>query len=269
VTIGADVLVRLRNGVCAVGYLNTPLDVYEKDPRRSAFKIIGTGFVAEPGLMITNRHVIRKLELIAAAESIPRSQVFLQFNYASDDGEWIQISLVPFERGVVAPPETGLDVAIMKYDPESDAPGWDRVQPVPFSPPVRLHVGQAVGCFGFAFGSDHLTRPQDGHVYRFGPVLQQGYVSALAPFDNAKIVERILLDLRTSVGMSGSPVFDSATGTVVGIHDAGREATTAYAIPLDADRIAAFAGFKSPADFWRTPGLIVEPMETRRPPPKQ
>jgi hypothetical protein len=54
----------------------------------------------------------------------------------------------------------------------------------------------------------------------------------VAPFDNAVAVERLLLDLRTSVGMSGSPVFRPADGMVIGIHDAGIEATTAFAIPL-------------------------------------
>ena len=102
-------------------------------------------------------------------------------------------------------------------------------------------------------------------LYRYGPILQQGYISAIAPFDNSVFVERILLDLRTSVGMSGAPVFDSATGSVIGIHEGGRDATTAFAIPLNQRTITTLAE----AHTLGEPSNVALPMVTRHVRPKQ
>jgi S1-C subfamily serine protease len=68
--------------------------------------------------------------------------------------------------------------------------------------------------------------------FRWGPVVQQGYISAISPFDSSEIPEEILLDVRTAKGMSGAPVFRPHNGEVIGIHYAVIEATTAFGIPL-------------------------------------
>jgi V8-like Glu-specific endopeptidase len=59
----------------------------------------------------------------------------------------------------------------------------------------------------------------------------------LAPFYETTALSKILLDIRTARGMSGAAVFHSETGEVIGIHEGGREATMAYAIPVDRARL--------------------------------
>jgi len=95
---------------------------------------------------------------------------------------------------------------------------------------------------GYAHGSDLMKteRGETEYNYRYGPVLQRGFISALAPFDQAEIVTRVLLDIRSATFMSGSPVFDPTSGTVLGLHNAGHDHAVSFAIPLDADRLALF-----------------------------
>ena len=72
-----------------------------------------------------------------------------------------------------------------------------------------------------------------GHkIYRWGPVFQQGSISAISPFDGTLEPDEILLDVRTAGGMSGAPIFRPSNAEVIGIHYAGWEATTALGIPL-------------------------------------
>ena len=78
---------------------------------------------------------------------------------------------------------------------------------------------------------------------RFGPVLQRGYISAIAPYEGSSLITEILLDARTAGGMSGSPVFTVDDGKVIGIHNAGWEATTACAIPINKDKIENWYNF--------------------------
>jgi hypothetical protein len=76
---------------------------------------------------------------------------------------------------------------------------------------------------------------RDGKVYRWGPVVQQGHVSAVSPFDGVPdgyLPSEVLLDIRISGGMSGSPILRPADGRVVGIVHSTWEATTALGLPL-------------------------------------
>jgi hypothetical protein len=69
-------------------------------------------------------------------------------------------------------------------------------------------------------------------VYRWGPVVQQGHISAISPFDNASRPEEMLLDVRVAGGMSGAPIFLPDDAAVVGIITSTWEATTAVGIPI-------------------------------------
>jgi hypothetical protein len=90
------------------------------------------------------------------------------------------------------------------------------------------------------------------------------YISAIAPYDEGVVVERILLDLRTSPGMNGSPVFDAATGRVIGIHDAGSELITAFAIPLDQKTVDSIAAGHQSATPDQPPEIALTPVIHRR-----
>jgi len=104
------------------------------------------------------------------------------------------------------------------------------IEPVLIVDKWDLKVTEEVAVCGYPYGNSMLE--QDGKVYRWGPVIQQGHVSALSPFDNAAMPSEILLDVRTAAGMSGAPIFRPGSGQVVGIHHSGIKATTAFGLPL-------------------------------------
>jgi V8-like Glu-specific endopeptidase len=49
---------RVRNGVCAVGYLTGTLEQYLKYSESEMFQVIGTGFLIGNATVLTNRHVL-------------------------------------------------------------------------------------------------------------------------------------------------------------------------------------------------------------------
>ena len=59
--INQDVLSKVRNGVCAIGYLTVPFGSYLNDLQSPYFKVVGTGFMVRDTTIMTNRHVIEAL----------------------------------------------------------------------------------------------------------------------------------------------------------------------------------------------------------------
>ena len=59
--IDQQILFKVRNGICAVGYLTVPFRSYLDDPLSPFFKVVGTGFLVRKTTIMTNRHVINKL----------------------------------------------------------------------------------------------------------------------------------------------------------------------------------------------------------------
>jgi hypothetical protein len=119
-------------------------------------------------------------------------------------------------------------------------------RPLPVTPltPIkaadRIVVGEEIGLCGYPHGSALLTQKRKGKTEvlgRFGPIVQRGCVSAVAPFDGVP-PSAILLDLVTARAASGSPVFRLDTGEVIGMLGEGqeqRQATTSIAIPVEED----------------------------------
>lgn len=198
-----------------------------KDPARSRFSVMGTGFLVRDTTAITNRHVIEKLLEEQQKTGFPNNQLYLRFVYPKTDG-W-QEGYCRFKRfGIVTNQE--LDVGFIEFKrlPEAE---FDQCRPLVLGDPPSIAVGQPIAVCGYPFGSEMLKRQEK--TYRFGPVLQQGYISAIAPFDTYSHVEEFLLDIRTAGGMSGSPVFLPSDGSAIGILYAGWDATTSLAIPID------------------------------------
>lgn len=181
---------------------------------------------------MTNRHVIQGLLQAQSDMGFPDDQRILQFVYPRVGG--LQQAFCRFEHvGMVTNQE--LDFGFIEFPrrPESE---FEQCRPLVIGNPSTVEVGQPIAACGYPFGTPMLT--EEGRVYRFGPVLQQGYVSAIAPFDEQP-PKKFLLDIRTAPGMSGCPVVQSNDGQVIGIHYAGWEATTALALPLDSQLIEA------------------------------
>ena len=225
-----DVLTRVRNGTCAIGYITVPLDSYTSDPLKPFFKVVGTGFVVRSTSVITNRHVVEALAQAKAEFGFPDEQRILVF-VAPDEPSGFRVIIRTIRRvGVVAHPD--LDVAFVEFQREPE-PQFTGIHGLEVSKGWNTKVTEAVALCGYPYG--HAMLQRRGRVYRWGPIIQQGHVSAISPFDTfdpSGIPDEVLLDVRVAGGMSGAPIFRPHDGLVVGILHSGWEATTALGLPL-------------------------------------
>ena len=207
-----------------------------KDPGSPAFKIFGTGFLIRGDVVLTNRHVMLSLKQSRLSDGVPPERCHVAFT--ARKGVGVVQSFTQF-RGFAFVDQQDADLAFVYFEPAQDDVARE-ARPVELLAALALRVGDPIAVLGYAFGRDLLKRElgKRERIYRFGPVLQQGYISAIAPYDHTEHVHRLLLDVRTIGGMSGSPVFRPEDGVVVGIHDAGREHVTAFAFPLDQRTVA-------------------------------
>lgn len=227
-----------RNGVCAIGLLPVPIKEFAQDPLSYPPDVVGTGFLVAENYVLTNSHVLEKLRKEQGKnDGIPDEQLVVDFT------PWRgRNHLVTTLRMVRNPREissSSLDVALIEIQP-SPTEQFRGVPPLKIQTDWDVVVTEKVFAVGYPFGSVLLERKPE--VRRFGPVIQQGYISAIAPFDRVSRPTEILLDLQAARGMSGSPIISYRTGCVIGIlyeiyeeYDIlGRQfrTTTAFGIPL-------------------------------------
>jgi hypothetical protein len=209
---------------CAVGVLRTTPDEFIQDVHRPRqFEILGTGFLVDPRIVMTNRHVLEKVHRVIADEKLAPEKFCVSFLRPEGTTFRYDFRWVGAAFSLEDPPEQ--DIGLCRLLGPVD------LAPVRIEEYFRMEVGDECAACGYPFGSELLRRPSD-QGYRFGPVLQRGYVSAIAPYGNCDRIDRVLLDLRTADGMSGAPVFDPNTGEVFAVHDAGSGAVVAFGIPL-------------------------------------
>jgi S1-C subfamily serine protease len=225
-----------KPSVCAIGYLKTSEDEFKADPTGSHLKLLGTGFLVTSTEVLTARHVISRVHAGLDKLGLPSDHARLLFHRANSDTITQHLP-----RFVVsgALDLTEMDVGIVRFEPPH-ARWHEETTPLPIHDDASVGVGDPIAVIGYPQGSLSLEREDrfgQRRLYRIGAVLQQGYVSAIAPSDSATYVDRYLLDVRTGPGMSGSPVIDLATGTVIGLNDAGLAAETAFAWPLSVARV--------------------------------
>ncbi|SRR6266571_3914337 len=232
-----EVLAAIRRRTCAVGVLKVPVEEFVKDASAPLFKILGTGFLVGPLTVLTNRHVVASVTAYIEREVFPKNRRHIAFE--RPDGQGVAMSFHEIEKMGMATHPAFLDIGLITFRALPNDPVCT-LSPVEIPSEFRCDVGDAIAVYGYAFGENLLKREfgQRERTYRFGPVLQQGYISAIAPFEHAPRVDRLLLDVRTARGMSGSPVFDPLSGAVLGVHDSGVEDTVAFAIPLSSIMIA-------------------------------
>jgi len=221
------VISRVRNGVCAVGYLTVPLNKYLRKIRSPFFQVVGTGFLIREATVITNRHVINALMMRQANLGFPSSQFFIQF-YAPTNEPQPNLTIRMIRHFSVLSNES-LDIGFLEFD-IIDETHFHDISPLDIASTFDFHVSDEIAICGYPYGTAMLTK--NSKVYRWGPIIQQGYISAVSPFDNVTEPDELLLDIRTAGGMSGAPIFKPSTGEVIGIHHSGREATTAYGLPF-------------------------------------
>lgn len=225
--ITQDVISRVRNGVCAVGYLSVPLTEYIQNPTSPFFQVMGTGFLVHPTTVITNRHVIKALVKNQANLGFPSSQFFLSFVIPNEESELR--NTVRMIRQFATLGDTAPDIGFIKFKVVHDHHFRD-IKPLRITESNNLRVTEEIAVCGYPYGTAMLKR--ETKLYRWGPVIQQGSISAVSPFDTTKSPDEILLDVRTAGGMSGAPIFRPSNGEIIGIHYAGWEATTALGLPL-------------------------------------
>ena len=223
----------VRNGVCAVGYLTGTLEAYLNRLESDMFQVVGTGFLVADATVLTNRHVIAGLLEAEIAHVIPRHQLFVQF--VAPKGRK-SLQLVPrMIREVSYLDDPKLDIGFIKYKVIYKR-HFSSIRPLKIVDRWNLKVSEEVGVCGYPYGTQLLA---GGISYRWGPVVQQGHISAVSPFDTTGVPDDILLDVRTAGGMSGAPIFRPRTGEVIGVHYAGIEATTAFGVPLNRGTVKA------------------------------
>ena len=228
--IDREVLDRVRHSVCAIGYLSTPATRIQAEPTVGGLEIAGTGFLAAENLVLTNRHVMEGL--IRAARKRGFNLVDrLALEFVVSDGQRVGRLLSKPVRYAIHT-EHELDLAILEINVADSPEQAQFLQVAQFGDPSSLAVGQDVSVLGYSHGSTPLTRQGSTERYRYGPLLQQGAVSALAPYDRVSPPEQILLDISVAGGASGSPVFLTESGEVVGIVHSGEPPVYTLALPL-------------------------------------
>lgn len=229
--IDQTILCGVKNAVCAVGYLAVDLEKYALNPfERDYFRVVGSGFLIRDSTVITNRHVIEGMRYCLNKNRFPDDRRMVQFAYPRADGWQTAMCGVEFISTV---DNEDIDVGFIDITrlPEKE---FDQCVKLNLIDDRRLFVGQSVAMLGYPQGNDLFVNPtvDSQIVYRFGAVLQQGHISALAPFDIAPPYSRVLSDIRTCESMSGSPLFDPETGLVISLHTGSNKVTTAFSIPL-------------------------------------
>jgi len=245
--IERGLLQTIHSTTCAIGYVTVPLERYMRDATRPFFKIVGTGFQVAADRVMTNRHVVVGLLQAQSSFGFDDGQRVVLFVRASTPGRWRLHCSRIVTMGFVVNPDT--DIGLVEFVPPPVA-GFDAVQPLPFQDEMRFDIGEPIAICGYAYG--HEVLQNEGKVYRWGPVLQQGYVSALSPFENTNRPSELLLDTRVAPGMSGAGIVRPADGTVIGILHSMLESTLAIALPLNSSRLEALT--KSHDDLKRQAG---------------
>lgn len=193
-----DTVSRIKPSVVAVGTFQRT--------RAPAFKFFGTGFAVGDGMMIaTNAHVVPdaladdQMETLAVAVPGERQATIRKVSKLAIDKNH-DLAVLRLEGG---PPLPSLSV-----DASSD----------------RVREGQSIALTGFPIGS----------VLGLSPVTHRGIVAAITPIGipqlraqhlDQALIRRLSndpfriyqLDATTYPGNSGSPVFDSETGRLVGV----------------------------------------------------
>ena len=227
--IESAVLDEVRNGICAVGYLTVPLKTYLENAARPFLKVVGTGFLVRNTTVITNRHVIEGLAEAQANLGFPDDQQMLLF--VALQGKQLQPT-IRMVRYTCTADNPGFDFGFIEFQrrPEEH---FARIRPLMCDKEYTVQVSEPIAVCGYPYGEAMLQR--SGKVYRWGPVVQRGHVSAVSPFDRVtgdRIPDEVLLDVRIAGGMSGAPIFRPSDGCVIGIVHSSWEATTALGLPL-------------------------------------
>ena len=190
---------------------------------------VGTGWVIDAGLIVTNRHVAL---MFAEASGVgfkfktgfdARNPIGVQIDFLEEFGG-AGADETPIERVVWVAPDNGPDVAFLKLADRSAPSTRRKLDLASQPPPAKLPVAVV----GYP-ASDSRFSDQELARKIFGGIFDKKRVAVgnlLGVGDNA-----ITHSCATLGGNSGSPVIDLAEGVVVGLHYRGVEFVENDAVP--------------------------------------
>jgi hypothetical protein len=191
---------------------------------------LGTGFLAGPSVVLTNRHVAMEF----AKNDAPDAWTFRAPLGASLDfkAELGSADTLVFRLTEIIGIHETYDLAALRIEKMSGTvPLPDPLPVAPAPPPGKRLVGRKVYVIGYPAWDGRRNDPEPmrrifSDVYNVKR-LQPGEISgeALRSFE-------ILHDCSTLGGNSGSPVVDLETHRVIGLHFGGRYLENNHAIPL-------------------------------------
>jgi hypothetical protein len=192
------------------------------------YEWIGTGFLAGPDAIVTNRHVAREFARFDGASWVFESGMSARLDFNEEHG-----ALQPLEfaiTGIVGVHER-YDLAILEV---AHAGGADQALPDPLAVAATRPgtvADRKVYVVGYPAWDGRRNDPTYmrqifSHIYDVKR-LQPGLITSWT--DGA---DSFMHDCSTLGGNSGSPVFDLETHEVVGLHFGGRYLTGNNAVPL-------------------------------------
>jgi S1-C subfamily serine protease len=205
-----------------VAFVAKYVPVYDQSSPPQFPPIIGTGFVVrEDGIIATNAHVLHAFRNVFAPPDAPK-----------DDWPVVCIMLKLIDQGMLEIPleilgAVGLRQAMPEgafyYGPQN---GPDlafvhvkaRGLPTVALDARVIEEGAEIATAGFPMGTDALLAP--GWIHQVTPTLQRGIISAVLPFP-CPTPHAYAVNVMVQGGASGSPVFLSESGEVVGVLYAG------------------------------------------------
>jgi hypothetical protein len=172
----------VRPSIVAFIPRHIPLRAGEKRPMFPP--IVGTGFIIDDGIVVTNDHVVRALARLPRPPGTPPEEwaFAVLLLHEIPDKEIAQMYLEVI--GVAVPRD--IEVEGHYYGPRRPDLAFVHVKAKGLpklavdSKAVPLEEGRIVATAGFPMGTDALHAP--GYLHQLTPTLQQGIISAVLPF---------------------------------------------------------------------------------------
>jgi S1-C subfamily serine protease len=238
-----EILNRVKQATVALAVVpETP----PADPKRTPFLILGSGFCVDPtGIIVTCEHVLSaflQTDIRKAIGKIPEADRRKKI-WPIEDLKVVRPHVLFFDTKssskhlfVVSAPLSEVigslkhDLGLLRLGRTNRFPsGYPFVEIEPFE---NLHEGMELATCGFPLGNE-LQDQAGTKTSSF----TRGILSSIAPMPGVSedLVERFQLDITTTFGNSGGPVFSWKSGKVFGVLQGGpsqRDGSTLPGIAL-------------------------------------